>query len=78
MLKLKQLLADMAGSIVDYPDEVRVLGTSEGDNIYLELNVAESDMGKVIGRHGKNARSLRAIMKAAGNAQNKKVTVEIK
>ncbi len=79
MLILKDVLTDMAKAIVNDPDSVSVTET-EGENgdILLTLSVAPDDMGRVIGRHGKIAKALRAIMKAASASVNKKVTVEIK
>jgi predicted RNA-binding protein YlqC (UPF0109 family) len=77
MPDLKTLLADMARAIVDYPDDIVIDEELEGDTIVFVLTVAESDMGKIIGRHGKNARSIRTVMKAAANLVGKKVIVDI-
>ena len=78
MPDLKTLLADMSRAIVDHPDEIVIEEEMEGeDTIVFILTVAESDMGKIIGRHGKNARSIRTVMKAAGNLVGKKVIVDI-
>ncbi len=77
MPDLKQLLVDISRAIVDFPDEIAVDEQDEGDTIVFTLTVAESDMGKVIGRHGKNARSIRTVMKAAANTVGKKVIVDI-
>ncbi len=74
---LQLLLTDMARAIVDHPDEVSVSGTEENGVLVLRLNVAEGDMGKVIGRHGKIARSLRLVMKSAATSAGKRVSVEI-
>ncbi len=78
MIDLKQVLTDIAKVIVDSPDEVSVTGKTRGNNVILELHVAEDDMGKVIGRHGKIARSIRLVMKAAASKIGKTVTVDIK
>ena len=78
MIDLKQVLNDIAKVIVDSPDEVSVTGKTRGNNVILELHVAEDDMGKVIGRHGKIARSIRLVMKAAASKISKTVTVDIK
>ena len=78
MPSFKQMLIDIAKSIVEYPDEVRVTETVDGDCITLVLNVSESDMGKVIGRNGRIARAIRALMKASANSVGKKVNVEIR
>ena len=78
MVELKQVLTDIAKAIVDEPDKVSVDETVEGDDVTLELHVAENDMGKVIGRHGKIAKSIRLVMKAAANIVGKRVTVDIR
>lgn len=78
MVDLKEMLASIAKAIVDSPDEVTVTEEADGDNITLTLSVAESDMGMVIGRHGKIAKAIRSIMKAAANSAGKRVNVEIK
>lgn len=78
MVELKKVLTDIAKAIVDEPDKVSVDETVDGDNVVLELHVAEDDMGKVIGRHGKIAKSIRLVMKAAASTSGKKVTVDIR
>lgn len=78
MAELKTILADMVKSIVVYPDEVVITEDIKGDTVTLTLTVEPSDMGKVIGKHGKIARSLRLIMKAAATQCGKKVNVEIR
>ncbi|MBE6564540.1 MAG: KH domain-containing protein [Ruminococcaceae bacterium] len=75
---MKKILSDIAKAIVDNPDEVTVLESEEGSNVLLELHVAPGDMGKVIGRHGRIAKAIRAVMKAAANADGKRVIVEIR
>lgn len=79
MLDLKQTLYDIARAIVDNPDEVTVLQDEPDENtVDLTLSVAAEDMGMVIGRHGKIAKAIRTVMKAAGNTCGKRVNVEIK
>ena len=79
MILLKDVLTDMAKAIVETPDSVSVTETeSEDGEVVLTLSVAPDDMGKVIGRHGRIAKALRTVMKAAATAVDKKVTVEIK
>lgn len=78
MMELKQILLDIAVAIVDTPDEVTVISEEDGDTVNLTLSVAPDDMGMVIGRHGKIAKAIRTVMKAAANTCNKKVNVEIK
>lgn len=74
---MKQILIDIAKAIVDKPDEVAVSEKVSGSTVILELSVAKSDMGKVIGRGGKIAKSIRTVMKAAAVRENKRVIVEI-
>ena len=77
-MELKQVLTDIARAIVDNPDAVNVIETVDGDNVELVLTVAEGDTGLVIGRHGRIAKAIRQVMKAAANTCGKHVTVEIK
>lgn len=79
MVDLKQTLRDIAASIVDSPDQVSVTETEDGsDSVTLVLSVAADDMGMVIGKHGKIAKAIRTVMKAAAGGSGKKVNVEIK
>ena len=78
MTDLKQTLCDIAKAIVDSPDEVTVVENSDGKRVNLILSVAEDDMGMVIGKHGKIAKAIRTVMRAAANADGKDVNVEIK
>ncbi len=74
---MKELLETIAKSLVSNPDAVSVNEIDDGDSIVLELSVAQEDMGKVIGRQGRIAKAIRAVMKAASLKENKKVSVEI-
>ena len=78
MINLQETLLDIAKAIVDSPDEVKVEQTEDDKLITLTLTVAPDDMGMVIGRHGKIAKAIRTVMKAAANTCNKKVNVEIR
>ena len=78
MVELKKVLTDIAKAIVDEPEGVEVSETVDGNDVLVVLHVSEDDMGKVIGRHGKIAKSIRLVMKAAANTIGKRVTVEIK
>ncbi len=76
---LKKTLVDIASALVDKPEEVSVVETEEsGDNVVLELSVAPEDMGKVIGKHGRIAKAIRTVMKAAASVEGKKVSVDIR
>lgn len=74
---MKELLEYISKSLVDYPEEVSVTEIENEQSITLELRVNENDMGKVIGKQGRIAKSLRAVMKAAAAKENKHVVVEI-
>ena len=78
MADLKATLTDIAKAIVDSPDEVTVLETEDDNGITLVLSVAPDDMGMVIGKHGKIAKAIRSLIKAAAGSTDKKVNVEIK
>ena len=67
----------MAKSLVDNPDAVTVVETSDEEGKVLELHVAEGDMGKVIGRQGRIAKEIRTIIKTVAQRTGEKVTVEI-
>lgn len=76
---LKLILEDMARAIVESPESVEVTEeVKEDGSIVLTLKVAEEDMGMIIGKHGKIARALRTVTKAAAKIADKKITVEIK
>ena len=74
---MKEIVEVIAKFLVDRPESVEVSEKQEGDQLLLELRVAEADMGKIIGRQGRIARALRTVVKAAATRENKKVTVEI-
>ena len=74
---MKELLLYMAKSLVDNPDTVTVVETSDEEGKVLELHVAEGDMGKVIGRQGRIAKEIRTIIKTVAQRTGEKVTVEI-
>ena len=74
---MKELVEVIAKSLVDNPEEVVVTEKAEGRNIMIELHVAPSDMGKVIGKQGRIAKAIRSVVKAASTRENLKVDVEI-
>ncbi len=78
MTNLKETLYNIACALVDTPEEVTVIENVDGDTVNLVLSVAADDMGMVIGKHGRIAKAIRMVMKAAANADGKKVNVEIK
>ena len=74
---IKELVEIIAKALVENPTEVTVTETVKDDEIVLELKVAPSDMGKVIGKQGRIAKAIRSVVKAAASRDNKKVIVEI-
>lgn len=74
---MKDLVEVVAKALVDHPDEVVVTERTEGRNIIIELRVAASDMGKVIGKQGRIAKAIRTVVKAASSKDNTRVDVEI-
>jgi hypothetical protein len=75
--RVKDLVTDIAKALVDIPDEV-VVREVEGEQVtVLELRVAPSDLGKVIGKQGRTARSIRTLLGAAGMKLNRRFTLEI-
>ena len=78
MADLKETLTGIAKAIVDSPDEVTVEETVDEHSVDLVLSVAPDDMGMVIGRHGRIAKAIRTVMKAAATGSGKKVNVEIR
>lgn len=74
---MKELVEVIAKALVDNPDEVVVTEKEEGKNVTIELHVAASDMGKVIGKQGRIAKAIRSVVKAGSLGDNKRVDVEI-
>lgn len=74
---MKGLLEVITKSLVDNPDEVVVTEKETEKGLVLELKVAPSDMGKVIGKQGRIAKAIRSVVKAAASRENKQVSVEI-
>ena len=74
---MRELVEVIAKSLVDYPNEVVVTQKETEKAIILELRVAQADMGKVIGKQGRIAKAIRAVVKAAASKVEKKVIVEI-
>jgi uncharacterized protein len=73
----KVLLEQVTKALVDAPDEVSVSQVEEEGETVLELTVAESDLGKVIGKSGRTARALRTLLSAAGIKAHKRYVLEI-
>ena len=74
---MKDLLIYIAQNLVDKPDEVKVTEVLRDNETVYELRVAASDMGKVIGRQGRIAKEIRALMKSVAQRQGKRISVDI-
>jgi uncharacterized protein len=74
---VRALVEQIAKALVEKPDEVYVDEVPEGNEIVLELEVAEDDMGKLIGRHGRTVKALRSLVHATGIRQHKRYALEI-
>ncbi len=74
---MKDLVEIIARSLVEKPDEVTVTQREDDNAIVVELRVAQSDMGKVIGKQGRIAKAIRTVVKAASARETKKVIVDI-
>ena len=72
---MQELIAEIAKSLVEYPDEVKVEIVEKENLTVYQLSVAKDDMGKVIGKKGRIAQAIRSIVKAASDG--KKVAVDI-
>ena len=74
---MKELVEVIAKSLVEHPEEVVVTEKESGKSTIIELKVAQSDMGKVIGKQGRIAKAIRSVVKAAASKSDKKVIVDI-
>jgi predicted RNA-binding protein YlqC (UPF0109 family) len=76
-VKMRDLVRLMAQALVDYPEQVEVTEVSGATTTILELRVAKEDMGKVLGKSGRNAEAMRTILGAAGKKLKKRAVLEI-
>jgi predicted RNA-binding protein YlqC (UPF0109 family) len=74
---MKELVEVIARALVENPDEVVVIETERDGETVIELKVAPSDMGKVIGKQGRIAKAIRSVVKAAASKEDKKIIVDI-
>lgn len=74
---MQDLVSHIASSLVDKPEDVKVAISEEDDTITAELAVAQEDLGKVIGKQGRTARAMRAVLAAACARSNKRSRLEI-
>ncbi len=75
--QLKELFLTLITPLVNQPDEIRINPVEQGNTIVLELQVAPSDIGKVIGKRGVRAQSIRQVMKAYAGQMRRRVVVDI-
>lgn len=75
--EMKDLLATIVTALVSHPDMVRIDHHDQGNTVLLEVHVDPEDMGKIIGKQGKRAQAIRAIMKAKATKCDKRVIVDI-
>lgn len=73
---MKEILETIIRNLVDNKDAIEIKELAGEQSVVFEVKVAENDMGKVIGKQGKIAGSIRTVMKAAASKENKRVTVE--
>ena len=76
-MALKTLVEYIAKSLVDHPDHVDVNEVGGEKTTILELRVAEDDLGKIIGRHGRTAKAMRTVINAAATKERKRAVLEI-
>jgi hypothetical protein len=74
---MKELIEYIAKSLVDDPSQVEVVETRRSGTVILSLLVAPEDKGRVIGRHGRVANSMRSLLRVMGSRQGKRVNLEI-
>lgn len=74
---MKELVEYIAKSLVDYPDEVRVDVIDGSSSVVLELRVADSDMGRVIGKRGRVVNAIRTLVAVLADREGKRITVEV-
>jgi hypothetical protein len=75
--KMSDLVAELARALVDKPEEVSVETIQDGDGTLLRLHVAQSDVGKVIGKQGRTARSIRTVLSAASMKLKRRFSLDI-
>lgn len=74
---MQQLVSFIAAKLVDAPEQVETSQREEGDAVTVELKVAKEDLGKIIGKQGRTARSIRTVLAAAAEKRQKRCRLEI-
>ncbi len=75
---MKEILETIILNIVDDKEAVLINEKIDGKNVIYEVNVANNDMGKVIGKQGRIAKAIRTLMKSLGAKERKRITIEFK
>jgi len=74
---MKELIEFIAKSLVEHPEEVQVTETGNGSRVRIELRVSKDDMGRVIGKGGKVANSIRTLLRVAAEREGKQATLDV-
>lgn len=74
---MKELIEYVVKSLVDHPDEVQVTQSGNRSRVRIELSVSKDDMGRVIGKGGKVANSIRALLRVAAEKEGKQATLDV-
>ncbi|MFZ5908856.1 MAG: KH domain-containing protein [Chloroflexota bacterium] len=74
---MKDLIEYIAKSLVDHPEQVEVRESQNGNRVRIELSVAKDDMGRVIGKSGRVANSIRTLLRVAAEREGKQVTLDV-
>ena len=74
---MKELIEFIAKALVEHPDEVQVTQAGGGSRVRIELSVAKDDMGRVIGKGGKVANSIRTLLRVAAEREGKQATLDV-
>ncbi len=74
---MKDLIEFIASKLVEHPEKITVTLQEDGENVTIELRVAQEDLGKVIGKQGRTARAMRAVLAASKTGDNKRARLEI-
>lgn len=74
---MKQLVEYLVKSLVDNPDDVLLAERSHDDNVYLELKVAQDDVGRIIGKNGSTVNAIRTVVQAAASSRNVRAKLDV-
>ena len=74
---MKALIEYIAKSLVEHPEQVEVRESQSGNRIHIELSVAKDDMGRVIGKNGRVANSIRALLRVAAERDGKQASLDV-